>query len=164
MGAAIHRADVVGKTQQVVVVSISTPLKRHFYLNVVALTLHIHYLIVKRLLFTVHVGDIFSNAALIKIEFNVRFRGFQQVEAIIGKGNANSTIEERQFSQTTRHGCIIKRRLSGKNCVVRQKGNGGARAIARPRFNFQDANGNASLKPLGMSSLVAPNSHLQPFG
>ena len=167
MGAAIDGADVVGKAKNAVGVGIHAPLQCRFHRNTILFGVHINDLGMQRILFRIHVGDVFLDAAFVEVDLFVGVAfGVACRLALIAKHDANATVEVGQLTQPGRQGGVIKNDAAREDFDVGLEAHTGACAaalIGRLIVRGQAADRSAPLKTLTVHFRLPANGDLYPF-
>ena len=164
MGATIHGADVVGKAQDAVGVGIHAPLQGRFNLNAFFLGVHIDDIGMKRILFRIHVLDVFLDPAFVEVDLFVGLTiGPAGAGPVIPEDDFDPTIEVGKLPQARGEGLEIEGNTGRENLNIRLKANGRPRAALLSRGRFQNANRRPALKPLGVDLVLAMHRDLHPL-
>ena len=167
MGAAIHRADVIGKSKNAVGISINAPLQRCFNRHTILFSIHINNFGMQCIFFGIHIGDIFLDAALIEINFFVGLAfGITGSFTLIAENNPHSSIEIGEFAQTRRQRGVIKLDADRENLNIGLEAHTGAcQTILRGRliFRHKTANRSSTLKALTVHLALTANGDFHPF-
>ena len=85
----------------------------------------------QRILLGIHVGDVFLDAAFVKIDFFVCLAfGVACRLTLIAKHDANAAVEVGQLTQTRRKGGVIENDAAGEDLDIRLETHTGASATA----------------------------------